>query len=97
MFQVIRLDAQQRLRCSDQFLVHHIHGNARCGKPGALAVARLQHVQLVLLDRELHVLHVPVVLLQVPVDLHQLGKALGHILFQRGILLPPVPIRDSGV
>ena len=49
---------------------------------GALPVARLEHVQLVLLDGELEVLHVPVMLLELRGDLAQLLVDLRDLLLQ---------------
>ncbi len=49
---------------------------------GALAVARLQHVQLALLDRELDVLDVLEVPLEDRADLQELGVGLGHLVLQ---------------
>ncbi len=56
-----RVDAHDRLAAVDQAGLGHLHGDAQAGGGGALAVARLQHVQLVLLHGELDVLHVVVV------------------------------------
>ena len=49
---------------------------------GALAAAGLQHVELPVLDGELHVLHVAVVLLEGLADVVQLLERLGHDLAQ---------------
>src|ERR687889_516898 len=46
------------------FFPRHVDGDLERGFGGALPVARLQHVELVLLHRELDVLHVAVVPLQ---------------------------------
>ena len=46
----------------------------------ALGVAGLEHVEAALLHRELGVLHVAVVALEVAEDLHQLAVGLGHRL-----------------
>ena len=54
------------------------------GLGGALRVARLQHVQAPLLDRELGVLHVAVVALQRAHDVEQLGVRRGHPVAQLG-------------
>ena len=58
------IDALHRLVCGDQALARHLDGDAHRGLRGALAVARLQHLQLALFDRELDVLHVAVVPLE---------------------------------
>ena len=64
----------------DQAFVHHIDREAHGGEAGALAVARLQHPELALLDGELDVLHVVVVLLEHLADLVELLVDLGHVL-----------------
>ena len=48
----------------DHALVHQVAGDLQRGGGGALAVAGLEHVELAVLDGELHVLHVAVVVLQ---------------------------------
>ena len=59
-----RLDARHRLLLVDQALAHHVDGDLERRLGGALAVARLQHVELAALHGELDVLHVAVVLLE---------------------------------
>ena len=67
----------------DQPLAREVDRDAQRRLAGALAVAGLQHPELALLDRELHVLHVAVVLLEDAVDAHELGIGLGHRAFHR--------------
>ena len=62
----------------EQLLVDRVAGEAHRGLRGPLGVARLQHEQLPVLDRELGVLHVLVVRLERAQDLHQLLVRLGH-------------------
>ena len=66
LVQVVGRDTPDRegLLLGDEPFLHHVDGEADGGKPGALAVARLQHPELLLLHGELDVLHVAVVLLQ---------------------------------
>ena len=66
----------QGLLFRDEPLVVQINGNLDGRLRAALAVAGLEHVQLAPLDRELHVLHVFVVLLESIADLHELLVAL---------------------
>ena len=66
------------LLLGDHPLVHQVAGDLEGGGGGALAVAGLEHVQLLVLDGELHVLHIPVMLLQGVADLHKLVVALRH-------------------
>ena len=56
------------------------------GSGGALAVTGLEHVELAILDGELHVLHVLVVLLQAVGDGGELLVHRGHLLMQLGDL-----------
>ena len=57
-FESLLQEVEQRRLLVDHALLKHLHRNAHHGRAGALAVARLQHPELALLDRELQVLHV---------------------------------------
>ena len=77
-------DSASSLR--DQPFVDQVDGDAHGGEAGPLGVAGLQHPDLAALDRELDVLHVPVVLLELLADLDQLlvtpsGMSLAERLF----------------
>ena len=104
LVQRLRLHAAQRLLLRDQLLVHHLDGDAHAGEAGALAVAALEHVELAVLDRELDVLHVLVVLLELLADVEQLLVGLGQHVAERLDLLAacgcrrrrPRPARSSG-
>ena len=61
---ILRLDSFKSFFNFDQPLVHHVHGHAERGRWRALPRARLQHVQLPVLDREFQVLHVAVMFLE---------------------------------
>ncbi len=74
--------AGDRLLLLDELLFDHIDGHAHRGRTVALAHATLQHEQPALLDRELDVLHVVVVLLQLPLDAVELPINLRHPLLQ---------------
>ena len=68
MQQLIELLAAPRaapLPFVDHAFLHHVDRDAHRGRAGALAVARLQHVQLAVLDGELEILHVAIVLFEV--------------------------------
>ena len=67
-----RIDPRHRVLPGDQAFIGEFDGDAQRRLGGALAAAGLQHPQLALLDRELHVLHVAVVLLEQRVDPRQL-------------------------
>ena len=56
------------------------------GLRGALAVARLQHPQLALLDREFEILHVAVMLLERGVDALKFGEGLRQRRFHRRLV-----------
>ena len=56
--QPVGRDTQQGRLLVDHALLQHLHGDTHHGRAGAFAIARLQHPQLALLDRELEVLHV---------------------------------------
>ncbi len=66
-------------------LFGEIHRNLDVRGAGALARAGLQHPELATLNGELHILHVPIVLLQHIDDLEELSVDLGHHLFQAGV------------
>ena len=70
--------AQDRGLPVDELLLHHVGGDLQRGGGGALAVTRLEHVQLAFLDGELDVLHVLEVLLEDLAHLQELVVALRH-------------------
>ena len=78
----------------DQTLAQHVHGDLHHRGARALAVAALEHPELAVLDRELDVLHVGEVLLQVVLDLVELGIDRGHHLLERGVLRGAVLLGD---
>ena len=81
------VDRRDGLRLRQQLLVDRVHGKANGRLRRPLGVARLQHVQAPLLDRELGVLDVAVVALQVAQDRGQRRVRLRHDLAQLGELL----------
>ena len=81
-----RIDPRHRVLLGDQAFIGEFDGDAQRRLGGALAAAGLQHPQLALLDRELHVLHVAVMLLEQRVDPRQLLERLGHRGFHRGLV-----------
>ena len=74
------LDHGNGLLLIDHTLVHQVAGDLQSGGGGALAVTGLEHEELAVLHGELHVLHVPVVVLQGLADALELGKGLGELL-----------------
>ena len=73
-----RVDAHDGLVLGDEAFGDHVDGHLQRRGSGALAVAGLQHVELLVLDGELHVLHVAVVLLEGVADLVELLERLRH-------------------
>ena len=76
-----RVDARHRLLARDQSFVDHVDGGLHRGGGRALRRARLQEIELVVLDGELDVLHVAVVLLEPPHRFEQLLERRGQLLF----------------
>ena len=72
--ELVGLDAEDGFFLGDEAFAHHVDGDANGGEAGALAIAGLQHVELAILDGELEVLHVAVVLFQLPGD----GRGAGR-------------------
>ena len=66
----------------DHALVNEVARDLESGLRGTLAVAALEHVELAVLDGELHVLHVMVMILEDAADLDELRISL------RGTALP---------
>ena len=81
------VDRRDRGGLAQQALADGVDGEAHGGLRGTLGVARLQHVQAAFLDRELGVLHVAVVALELAQDLDQLGMDRRHHIGELGQLL----------
>ena len=80
------IDPRHRFVLGDQFLLRELDGDAQRRLRRALAVARLQHPQLALLDGEFEILHVAVVPLQRAVDAGELGESVRHRRFHRRLV-----------
>ncbi len=91
-----RLDPRHRLVAADQLLVGELDRDAERSLCSALAVPRLQHPELALLDGELHVLHVAVVLLQHAVNANELLERGRHCVFHRRLVGAGLLPRDLG-
>ena len=78
----------------DQPFAEHVHRDLDHGRAGAFAVAALEHPQLAVLDRELDVLHVLEILLQVVLDLIEFLVNHRHDLFERGVFRAAVFLGD---
>ncbi len=81
-----RIDPRHRVLAGDQALIGKLDRDAQRRLGGALTAAGLQHPKLALLDRELHVLHVAVVLLEQRVDPRQLLEGVRHRGFHRQLV-----------
>ena len=68
-----------RLRLGDQAFLDHVDGDLEGGGGEALAGAALEHVELLVLDGELEVLHLLEVLLERLADLAKLLVCLGKL------------------
>ena len=73
------LDPADRLLLRDEALFDHVDGDLHGRRGGPLRAPRLEHVQLAALDRELEVLDVAVVLLELLADALELVVDLGHV------------------
>ena len=82
--EVAGIDHGDSLLLVDHAFVDEIAGDLQSGLRGALAVAALEHVELAVLNGELHVLHVAVVILEQVADLDEVGIRLGELLFHLG-------------
>src|SRR2546428_158331 len=79
------IDAPDRRLAIDQALPDHVDGDLHRRRGGALADARLQHPQAAALDRELEILHVAVVPLELARGALELLEAARHRFLERGI------------
>ena len=73
------LDPADRVLRRDEALFDHVDGDLHRRRGSPLRAPRLEHVQLAALDRELEVLDVAVVLLELLADALELGVDLGHV------------------
>ena len=74
------VDLHERLFLGDHALVDQIAGDFDRRGRGALAVACLEHIELLILDGELHILHVAVMPFQSLADLLELRVDFGEYL-----------------
>ena len=84
LIQGLGLDAKDSLLLVDHALIHKIAGDLDGCLCGALAISGLQEEEVTVLDRELHVLHVLVVVLEALGELHELLIALRKVLCELG-------------
>mmetsp|Transcript_24801 Transcript_24801/g.71610 ORF Transcript_24801/g.71610 Transcript_24801/m.71610 type:complete len:589 (-) Transcript_24801:840-2606(-) len=84
LHQLLWLDAHNEFLLVNEPFVEHVECDVDGRQPGPLARPGLQHEQPPLVNRELQVLHVPEVGLELLRRLHQLLVGLGHRLLQSG-------------
>ena len=75
---LFRVNPAQRLGAADEALLRHIHRRFDRRQGGALGGAGLQQIEAVLLDGELHILHIAVVAFQVAGQFQQFGRPFRH-------------------
>ena len=61
-------------------LIHQIAGYLKGSLGSSLTVSALEHIELPVLNRKLHILHIPVMLLQSLANLCKLLEGLGELL-----------------
>ena len=82
IIELIWFHAKNRFLLTDQLLLHHLNSHSHGSASSALAVARLQHVELPFLDGELKILHIAIVFLQPCSDFAKLVVNLRHDFLQ---------------
>src|SRR5262249_13761325 len=82
IIELVRIDAENGFFFRDQAFVYHRQRNPHSSQSSSLPIARLQHVELAVLDGELEILHVFVVFLQASGDVAQLVVDLRHDLLE---------------
>ena len=80
--ELLGLDAQHGLALGDHALVDEVARDLQRRLRGALAVAGLEHVELTVLDGELHVLHILKIVLEPVGDGDELVVHLRHLILQ---------------
>ena len=78
LVEILRRNPLDRFVLCDQPLAHHLHANPHGGGAGPLRSPRLQHVELIVLERELDVLHVLEVILELRGEPLQVAVDLGE-------------------
>ena len=82
--EVAGLDHGDRLLLVDHTLVDEVAGDLESSLRGTLTAAALEHVELAVLDGELHILHVAVVILEQVADLDEVSVGLGELRLHLG-------------
>ncbi len=82
LIELIGCDALYRFFFRNHALFDHVDGDAHGGRPGPLAVARLQHVELAFFDGEFEILHIAIMLFEIAGDFAELVVGFGHHLLK---------------
>ena len=77
-----RIDHGYCLLLGNHSFVYQITRNLQCGLCSTLTISRLQHIQMTILDRKLHILHISVMILQSIADLCELLVYFRHNFLQ---------------
>ena len=78
--EVSGIDHRNSLFLCSHALVNEVAGDLESSLSGSLAVSGLEHVELAVLNGELHVLHISVVVLESSANLLELLESLGELL-----------------
>ncbi len=78
------VDHHDRLLFIDHALVNEVACDLESSLSSTLAAAALKHIELAVLDGELHILHITVMILKKRTDLNKVGVCLGELLFHLG-------------
>ncbi len=73
----------------------HVNSNLQSCICSTLAIAALQHVQLAILDGELHILHIMIMLFKRIADSYQIMVSFRHCLFEGRILFKTLFLRNA--
>src|SRR4051812_48739030 len=80
--ELVRFHSEYGFFLAYEPLIHHLECGLDGCDSGALAIARLKHVELAFLNGELEVLHVAIMFFQACRDVPQLVVHLGHDLLE---------------
>ena len=80
--ELLGLYPHDRFPFVDHPFIHQIHRNLQGRSRRTLAVSGLEHIELPILNGELHILHIPVMIFQAACDRGKLLVNLRHILLQ---------------
>ncbi len=79
---LLRCYPHNRLFAIDQPFFRHINGNTNRSPGGSFPVAGLQHPELAFFNGKLHVLHIPIIIFELPGDGLKLFISLRHFILK---------------